>query len=196
MKVSLMRRDAMTPRALRAKTFVAVTAMASLLAGCAPVLKTGSHVERGARFTHYRTWEWAPAQPAPTGDARLDSNPMFVESLRAAVEHQLARQGYVRTALAGPPDLSVRYHVAFSKTFEVTGGAPATGSCSGNCEPEAYAYEQGTLVVDLVDVRTSTLAWRGWSRDNMDGVIDKQNSMDDAIVRIVAAMFEHLPSAP
>jgi hypothetical protein len=186
----------MTPRTVHATTLVAAAALVSVLGGCAAALKSGSHVERGAAFTHYRTWEWAPADQAPTGDPRLDSNPMFAESLRAAVEHQLARKGYVRTSLAGPPDLQVHYHVNFTKTLEVTGGASGVGSCSGNCEPEAYAYQQGSLVIDLLDARTSRLAWRGWSQDNMDGVIDNQDEMDREIVRVVAAMFEQLPSAP
>lgn len=186
----------MRPRVLRAITLVAAASLTAAFAGCATTIKAGSRVERAAQFTRYHSWEWAPAEQAPTGDPRLDSNPMFDESVRAAVEHQLAGKRYVRTVLAGPPDLQVHYHVNFSKTFEVTNSASGIGSCSGNCEPEAYAYEQGTLVIDLVDARTNTLAWRGWSQGNMEGVIDNQDEMDHEIVRIVAAMFKQLPSAP
>ena len=168
--------------------------LAAVLAGCA-TMGAGSHVERGTDFTHYRTWEWAPAEERPTGDPRLDNNPMFEEHLRSAVEHQLARKGYIRTPLAGPPALRAHYRVNFSKTVEISGVSGRSGSCSGDCEPAAYAYEQGTLVVELVDARTDTVAWRGWSWDNMEGIIDNQGRMEREIDRVVAAMFERMPSA-
>lgn len=187
----------MTAHTFRVTALVAAAAaLASLLGGCAATLKAGSHIERGAQFGHYRIWEWAPVPEVPTGDPRLDSNPMFERALRSAVEHQLAGKGYIRTTLAGPLDLRVRYHVNFGKTLEVTDGGSSGGTCSGNCEPDAYAYERGALVIDLIDARTSALAWRAWSQDNMDGVIDDQDEMDREIGRIVAAMFKQLPSAP
>ena len=175
---------------------VAVSALLAVaLAGCA-TMRAGSHVARGATMSQYLTWDWAAAEERPTGDPRLDSNPMFDTRLRKAIEHQLAGKRFIRTTLAGTPDLRAQYHVNFSKTIAITNRSPTTGACSGDCAPDAYAYEQGTLVVDLVDARTNTLVWRGWSWDNMDGVIDNQDLMDREIDRIVAAMFDRLPSAP
>jgi len=168
--------------------------VAMLVAGCA-TMKAGSHIERGAEFTHYQTWEWAPPEERPTGDPRLDNNPMFEVHLRSAVEHQLSGRGYVRTPLAGAPDLRARYRVNFSKTVEISGRTGSVGSCSRDCEPEAYAYEQGTLVIDLVDTQTNKVVWSGWSRDTMEGVIDNQERMERKIDRVVAAIFERIPRA-
>jgi hypothetical protein len=170
-----------------------VPLLAALLAGCA-TMNAGSRIERGAEFTSYHTWEWAAAEERPTGDPRLDNNPMFEVHLRSAIERQLAGKGYVRTPLAGPPDLRARYHANFSRTVDVSGGTTGAGSCSRDCEPEAYAYEQGTLVVDLVDARTNKVVWSGWSRDNMEGVVDNQDRLDQEIDRAVAAMFERVPT--
>jgi hypothetical protein len=114
--------------------------------------------------------------------------------LRSAVERQLAVKGFVRTPLAAPPDLRARYHVNFSKRVEMSGGATSAGACSGNCEPDAYAYEQGTLMVDLMDARTNKVVWSGWSRDNVEGIINNQHRMERAIDRAVAAMFERFPN--
>jgi len=163
-------------------------------AGCA-TMKGSSYVERGAEFTHYRLWEWAAAEQVATGDPRLDNNRFFQDYLRNAVEQEMTRKGYVRSTLAGQPDLRLHYHVNFSKTYEVTGGA-RIGSCYRDCEPEAYAYELGTLVVDAVDSRTAKPVWRGWVRDNMEGVIDRQDAMEAEIDAAVAKMFELFPGAP
>jgi len=173
-------------------------ATAALLAlattGCA-TMRVAAHVERNVNFSQFRTWNWGVPDGLPTGDPRLDNNPMFELQLRSAVEHQLAGKGYVRTPLAGPPDLRARYHVNFSRTVEIAGGAASPGSCSRDCEPDAYAYQLGTLAVDLVDARTNKVVWSGWSRDNMEGVIDNQDRMEREIDRVVAAMFERIPSA-
>lgn len=162
-------------------------------AGCA-TMQVNSNIQRGADFTQYRTWEWAPDAAMPTGDPRLDSSPFFQNRVRAAVEHQLTAKGYVRSTLAGSPTLRVHYHANFSKTVEITHSGARSGSCDQDCEPEAYAYEQGTLVIDLIDARTEALVWRGWSRDNMEGAIDSQDRMEQEIDAAVAAMFERFPA--
>jgi hypothetical protein len=181
----------MTLQTLRSTGIAIITLLALALTGCA-TMKVSSHVERGAEFTHYRSWEWAPADAQPTGDPRLDNSPFFQDRLRGAVEHEMTRKGYVRSTLAGPPDLLLHYHVNFSKTYEVTGGE-RSGSCYGNCEPEAYAYEQGNLVVDVVDSRTEKVVWRGWVLDNMEGVIDRQDVMEREVDAAIAKMFELFP---
>ena len=163
-------------------------------AGCA-TMKGNSYVEHGAEFTHYRLWEWAPAEQVPTGDPRLDNNPFFQDRLRGAVEHAMTRKGYVRSTPAGQPDLLLHYHVNFSRTYEVTGGS-RIGSCDRDCKPDAYAYELGSLVVDAVDSRTAKAVWRGWVRDNMEGVIDRQDAMEAEVDAAVARIFERFPAAP
>ena len=84
----------MTLPTLRSTRIAVVTLLALALTGCA-TMKVSSHVERGAEFTHYRTWAWAPADEQPTGDPRLDNNPFFQDRLRGAVEHEMTRKGYV-----------------------------------------------------------------------------------------------------
>jgi hypothetical protein len=182
----------MTLQTLRSTGIAILTLLALALTGCA-TMKGSSHVERGAEFTRYRTWAWVTAEAQPTGDPRLDNNSFFQDRLRAAVDHEMTRKGYVRSSLAGPPDLLVHYHVTFSKTYEVAGGEGLSGSCSTNCEPEAYAYEQGTMVVDVVDSLTEKTVWRGWVWDNMEGVIDRQEMMEHEVDAAIAKIFELFP---
>jgi hypothetical protein len=173
---------------------VAIVVLALLpLTGCA-TMTFGSRAARGAEVTQYRTWEWGTDPAGPTGDPRIDSNPFFQDRVREAVEHQLTTKGFVRSKLAGPPDLLVHYHVNFSKTVEVSSQGARTGSCSGDCGPEAYAYEQGTLVVEVIDAHMNVVVWRGWSRDNMEGTIDDQTRMEREIDAAVGAMFKSFPS--
>ena len=50
-------------------------------------------------------------------------------------------------------------------------------------------------MIDLVEARTNKVVWSGWSRDIMEGVIDNQERMEREIDRVVAAIFDRIPSA-
>lgn len=54
-------------------------------------------------------------------------------------------------------------------------------------------YEEGTIVIDIVDARTDRVVWRGWAQSNMDGVIDNQDLLEKQIRKAVARMMERLP---
>lgn len=174
----------------------AAAATAALaLAGCAATLKVSSYVERGINFAQYHTYSWdSAADQLVTGDPRLDSNPFFHERVQADVEKQLATRGIEKTA-SGTPDLLIHYHASIKERLDVTGADQQSGYCRGD-DCEAYVYEAGTLLLDLVDTRTNKVVWRGWAEGSVDGMIDNQKWMeakiDDAVARILAGLPRRL----
>ncbi len=56
--------------------FVAAPALAGI--ACATTLSVSSHVDRARdfRLQPYDTYDWGPPDALPSGDARLDSNPL------------------------------------------------------------------------------------------------------------------------
>ena len=174
---------------------LAVVALSALaLAGCA-TMNVSSHVERGVDFAQYRTYDWGPADALPTGDPRLDNNPFFKDHLEGAVEKQLAIRKFERfeRLASGTPDLLIHYHANISQRFEVNGVDRSRGYCYEDCEPKVYEYEQGTIVVDVVDARTNRVIWRGWAQQDMAGVIDNQDRMERQITQAVTRMMERFP---
>lgn len=168
---------------------VALSALA--LTGCA-TMTVSSHVERGVDFAQYRTWDWGPADALPTGDPRLDNNPFFKDYFEGAVEKQLAARHFEKSA-SGAPDLLIHYHANISQRFDVNGVDSARGYCYDNCEPRVFEYEEGTLVIDIVDTYTNRVVWRGWAQDSVDGVIDNQDRLARQINTAVTRMMERLP---
>jgi hypothetical protein len=177
---------------LRLGRLAAVTFAALALSACA-TMNVSSHVERGTDFTQFRTWDWGPADELPTGDPRLDNNAFFQDHMLGAVEKQMAAKGYVRSTLAGSPDLLVHYHANISQRFDVNGVDRQRGYCNDNCEPQVYEYQEGTLVLDVVNARTNKLVWRGWAQDSLDGVIDNQDRLDKEVDRAVTNLFKLFP---
>ena len=170
----------------------AIAAFAALaFAGCA-TMNVSSHIERGVDFGQFRTWDWGPADELPTGDPRLDNNPFFKDILAGAVEKQMALHHYERAA-SGTADLLVHYHANMSKTFEVNGVDMREGYCYDNCQPTVSEYEQGTIVLDIVDARTNRVVWRGWVQDNMDGVIDDQSRLKAEVTKGITKVMKELP---
>jgi hypothetical protein len=169
---------------------LAIAALIALgTAGCV-TMTVSSHLERGVNFTQFRTWEWGAPDALPTGDPRLDNNPFFIDHLQGALEKGFARHGLVRAERGATPDLLVHYHASINQRFQVNDPVNCT---VGDCQPSVIDYEQGTLVVDVTDVKTNKLVWRGWAQDSVQGMLDSQDRMEKQINEAVAKMMERFP---
>jgi hypothetical protein len=180
-----------TMRRLRRLAVVTAALAAFALSGCA-TMNVSSHVERGVDFAQFRTWDFGPADALPTGDPRLDNNPFFKDYLEGAVGKELEARHYARTT-SGTPDLLVHYHANISKTFDVNGLDNRYGYCYDNCEPIIIEYEQGTIVLDVVNTHTNRVVWRGWAQDSIEGVIDNQDALRKEVNRAVTKMIALFP---
>lgn len=165
--------------------------MAAAAAGCA-TLNVSSHIERNVNFAEYVTYNWGPPDNLPVGDPRLDNNPFFRDRLMGALERQLAAKGYER-ALTGQPDLLVHYHASVNQKVDVYDVDSRYGYCYANCEPTVVDFEQGTLVVDIVDAATNKVVWRGWAQNSMQGVIDNQDRLEQHVTAAVRKMMQEFP---
>jgi hypothetical protein len=155
-------------------------------------MSVSSHVERGLDFGRYRTWNWGPADTLPTGDARLDANPFFLDHVQGAVEKGLAARG-----ISGPtpdaPQLLIHFHASINDRIDVNGIDNRRGYCLNACTENVIRYEAGTLVLDFVDAATNKVIWRGWAQDTVEGVLDNEDRMAKKIDEAVTRMLARLP---
>lgn len=176
------------------RTFTALTTALALVivAGCA-TMNVSSHIERGVDFTDYVTYDWGPPDNLPVGDPRLDNNPFFNDYLQGAVEKQLKAKGFDRNASGATADLLVHYHASVNQRLDVYRADQQYGYCYGDCEPQVVDFEQGTLVIDVVDAKTKKVVWRGWAQDTMTGIIDNQDRLQQQVDEGVTKMMQLLP---
>lgn len=170
--------------------FAAVIAVALAATGCM-TMNVATHLDRAADFTQFKTWDWGPADQLPTGDPRLDNNPFFHDYLQGAVEQELGRRGYQRATRGEWPDLLLHYHANVNQRFQVN--EPDANCSPGNCEANVIEYEQGTIVLDIVNARSDKLVWRGWAQDSLQGIIDNQDRMETHIEEAVTKMMAAFP---
>lgn len=167
--------------------FAAAAAAALLLAACATT-GVGSFAARGADFTQLRTYAWGPDADVATGDPRLDNNPFFRDRVKASAERELAARGWEKVG-AERAEVMLHYHASVRQRLDLSTIDQRYGECA-SCG--ASVFDQGTLTLDLVDLKTNRLVWRGWSERSLDGVIDNQaileKQIDEAIARIVRTL--------
>ena len=166
--------------------FLALVAMAA--AACATAMNVSSHVDRGADFTRYQTFDWGPADALPTGDPRLDANPFFKDHLQGEVEKQLAGRGFT-LAKAGSADLLIHYHAHISERIDV-GSVDKSYGYGG----QVRDYEAGTIVIDVVDAKTNKVVWRGWAQDAVKGMLENEDTIAAKIDEAVTRMLARLPA--
>ena len=164
---------------------------ALMLTGCAARM-VSSHVELGADFANYRTYDWGPADALPTGDARLDNNEFFRDYIQGAIEKELAARRLILKSTE--PDLLIHTHTNVARRLDIDAVARENPGCQGRgCAPSALEYEMGTLMIDVLDGRTKQLIWRAWVRGNFSGVIDDQQRLRQTVISSVADMMKRFP---
>jgi hypothetical protein len=124
------------------------------------------------------------ADPAARGDARYTT--LQTRHLQRATREQMERQGYVYDDVH--PDLRVNAVLHVDEKFELRSTPGYVGLGGG---VESALYRQGTLSVDLVDVRRNALVWQGVA----EGRVDTQAGKDPgpAIEAAVAEIFAGFP---
>lgn len=180
---------------MRVSASAAVVIVACAIAGCAPI-RVSSHVDRERDFTRYRTFDWGPADALPAGDARLERDAFFQDHIQGAIERNMAARGFERAAATVEPDVRVHFHAVIDRRLDVNRLDAQSGYCGGNdCQAGVSEYEEGTLVIDMIDVRTNRLVWRGWAQDSVEGVLENQDRLARKIEDAVRLMFMRLPAA-
>lgn len=183
----------------------AAIALAFALAACAGAAGDVSVLQaHGAAIAAGSTYAWQPvsAKDARSGDPRID-NDIIRQRIRSAVDSALAAKGYRRVDDPTGAQLLVSYHLGLQNgtDYRVETTMPlACGwrGCSAGygwgmygppTDVRAENYTDGTLIIDLTDRASNTLAWRATSRQRVDRSDAEQAALND----IAADMVKSLP---
>ncbi len=174
----------------RTAHFLGLVSLATVTA-CA-AMSVNAYFDPQSDYASYRTYRWEPAESPPTGDPRLDASPFFDSRIRSSVERELATKGLQQVA-SDSADLLVHYHVSIRDKVEVFSVDREYGYEFGP-EDQVHEYEEGTLVLDIVDARSARVIWRGWVQTDVEGVVGNPQKMEQRIEKAVRLMLERLPA--
>ncbi|MCK6460911.1 MAG: DUF4136 domain-containing protein [Planctomycetes bacterium] len=161
----------------------------ALLAACSSV-STNYDYDMSYDFSKLKTYRWADIP------AKSDADPLVVQRVGSAVESGLKAKGYAQAE--GAPDFLVATYVGRRTRIQVTDwgyGYGPRGHWYGGGGVDVYEYEEGSLIIDIVDAKTRQLAWRGTAI----GIVDPSATPEEKTERIndaVARIFEDFPPTP
>lgn len=167
----------------------------SLLAGCAS-LQVQRDYNPQAEFRLLRTYDFAETQISSGGPPAVNS-PLLARHIEGAVASELDRIGF-RQVESGTPDFRIAYHVVadersrflssgrsygsfgfgslygfrsfygFRGRFGRRFFSPYYGSGYGLGTGYVRQYLRGTLVLDIIDVSSDEVIYRGWASKSLD----------------------------
>ena len=177
----------------------------AMLAGCS-TLEVRYDYDPKADFAGLKTYDWLEEPKKPTGDPRIDDNTILKSRVHTAVDSALAAQGFRQVET--DPDFLVAYHVSLDRRQSVQtlnsyygygpgwgygyGAYYRPGYWAGPPETYVYEYEEGTLILDIVDPETKELIWRGSAQDEVSfksSPEKDQKQLDQAVTK----MLENFP---
>ncbi len=140
----------------------ALVALAGLLAACTTI-QVSTDFDPGIDFGALETYAWLPDSERRHGDPRID-NTLLDQRVRSAVDRELEARGF-RILQSGTPDFLVTHFAAVDRRIRVdqiyrSSRGPGWGQ-SGWSDTVVNEYEQGTLLLDVLDPRSRNLMWRG-----------------------------------
>jgi hypothetical protein len=173
------------------------------LAGCSSY-SVVSDYDRSIPFGNYKTYRWSDEGSAGISDDILARNPLIYKHIRSAVDRELAARGFVLKS-SGPVDFTVAPHARVRERVVVE---PQVGFAYSGAyyhrwgrrgyttiwyDPYPYPavsyYEEGTLIIDIIDARSEDIAWSGIARGilkNYDSSVKMHRDIDEVVTKIMA----------
>lgn len=151
----------------------------SLLISCSPIYGISYDYDRNVDFTNLMTYDWVPV-PEKANINRLD-----IKRIKKMVNSEMQARG-LRIA-PDNPDFLIAEHLVKKDKINVTDwgyGYGPYGRYRGRGGFSVYQYEEGTLILDLVDTKSKELIWRGAAKADLDGATTPEKR--DKLIREAA----------
>ena len=178
--------------------FTSISLMFALFAACSGI-PVSQDFEQGFDFSGLKTFAWDANEDDQWGVA--DNNELVDRRIRGAIENTFKARQFSQVD-AAEADFLVLYNVVVDqrvRSNNVSGGVSIGRSSRGrhgsigiSTGSQIRTYEQGTLLIDVIDVASDKLVWRGVSSQALPDLSDPQR-LTDHINATVAAILEQFP---
>ncbi len=173
--------------------------VASFTACSSMTIETDFNPQATGDMAEYRTYALLPH---PTGGDPRVHNPLVASRVETAVDETLAAKGYTR-ASAASADFMVGWHAALEGKVDVQTvdryygygyggwyGRYGRGAVVSNTH--VREYDEGTLIIDVVDKSSNELVWRGSVQAEVYRDVSPQERQA-RITKAIQAIFEDFP---
>lgn len=170
-----------------------------LLTGCTSLMVQTDY-DTGYNFSKLGTYAWLEDK-APGDDIRIN-NSLIIKRVVNAVNHDLQSRGY-KLVSPDKADFLVnwfgyirdRIQQETIDTYYVHPGYTTIREYSGFSRTYTYEYQEGTLIIDVLDGKSRQLIWRGTGQDYL-AENETPEQITDRINRTVSGILKSFPPVP
>ncbi len=179
------------------KVLILGMALSLFLTGCSTITVNYDY-DTTTNFGQFRTYKWAPDPSDPTrvqnaNDAGQRSG-LLSNRIKSAIEYELNAKGMTKTE--GDADLMVVFHIGTQEKIAVTDWGYGYSNYYwgyGGRQMDVYQYQEGQMIIDLVQEETHDLVWRGTGRGVVDQSTKSPEEMQAKINDVVAQIMANFP---
>jgi hypothetical protein len=169
-------------------------AFVALAAGCSSY-SINHDWDRDAPFPGYKTYAWLEMPRAEPGTVQgaKSHNDLLEGRIKRAVNSEMSKKKL--TLVKENPDLLVVYHTGVQSKINVTDwGYRYSYDYWGwnGRQIDVYQYNEGTLIVDLIENTSKELVWRGSATRTVDGNWSPEKE-EQVINTAVGKIFKKYP---
>ena len=147
--------------------------------------------DQSVSFSDLKTYDWMPTPEKMIDDPRIDWK-LLESRVHTAVDKELSAKGFSRLT-SGSPDFLVGYQVTLDKKVVTTSlDRSPRYQYSRPAGWSSFEYEEGTLILEIVDSETRKLIWQGTAQDEV-GFSKSSEKKQEQINEAVRLMLENFP---
>lgn len=184
------------------------------IASCSNNVKYSSDFDSGFDFSSLKNYRWSEPNSYNDKTKNYLNNDIIDKRIRENVNSGLQSSGFQLQA-SGDVSFLVNYTISTEDRADVntyntySGFAPGWGCCFGGMGPYAYGgmgvgmgfsdshtsvdhYQEGTLVLDILDPKSNKLVWRGTANGRVPKNLSQQEK-EQAAQEVVGKILENFP---
>ncbi len=170
----------------------------ALLGACSHVQIRYDYDAR-ANYAAYKTFDWMAASKRAKEKAGKVENPIMDRRVKGAIERELTAKGFKLEPSADPDFLVTYYPVYQERAYRTTthvgwgwGYHPWWGVRTGTAVSQVHHYQEGTIVLEIVDFKTNQLIWHGAAEGALTG-LETPEDAEEVVAREVHRLLEGFP---
>ncbi len=178
------------------RSFITLSVAAAMVAGCGASVEYNSDYDPTADFSNIQTYQWAQRTPTGDDDPRV-YNDITMRKIKYAVDQALQAKGM--RMVSNNPDVYVAWHGAINGKMSLQtvssnygygyGWYGYGGMGMGTSTTYVNEWDEGTVLVDIIEGRKKELIWRGSAQAELKKRQDPQEGQDylnDVVTKMLA----------
>ena len=182
-----------------------LVALFSLALTACSMVKVSTDYDQSADFSALKGFNWLPESAKVEKESAYLNNRIMDVRITKTIDKQLVAQGFKFSTTA---DFYINYSITSEKKTDIrsydnySGYGPSWGwgvgygyrgmSLSGHTETRIDEYQQGSLVIDVIDPTSLELIWRGIGSKRLPESTDAAE-MDKLVADVVKSILSKFP---